>query len=168
MSIHKRGGVYWYEFEFKGKTMRHNTGQGNRKTALQMQEAHRLRLEKGVNRREVFRDAMAFLSGSSAVVKLYEFFKDQPRRPAAVDLPVRGFTRRAFGAAQVVTGIRTHTIDSYLAESPLGSEATAKAVVRPKQTLSMLPVAACREVWLRRHHPRAQEGWIMANRLMEA
>lgn len=47
MSIYKRGGVYWYEFVFKGERIRDTTRQGNKNVAQQMQAAHRTRLAKG-------------------------------------------------------------------------------------------------------------------------
>ena len=47
MSIYKRGGVYWYKFQWKGKLVRESTKQGNDKVARQMEAAHRTSLAKG-------------------------------------------------------------------------------------------------------------------------
>jgi hypothetical protein len=33
MAVYKRGGVYWYEFLFKGERVRESTHQGNQNTA---------------------------------------------------------------------------------------------------------------------------------------
>jgi integrase len=43
----KRGGVYWYKFQWNGKTIRESTRQGNDKVARQMEAAHRTSLAKG-------------------------------------------------------------------------------------------------------------------------
>jgi hypothetical protein len=47
MSIYKRGGIYWYKFQFNGKLVRESTKQGNDKVARQMEAAHRTSLAKG-------------------------------------------------------------------------------------------------------------------------
>jgi integrase len=47
MSIYKRGGVYWYKFQWKGKLVRESTKQGNDKGARQIESAHRTSLAKG-------------------------------------------------------------------------------------------------------------------------
>ena len=44
MGTYKRGGVYWYEFEFKGQRVRESTHQGNDKKARTMESDHRSRL----------------------------------------------------------------------------------------------------------------------------
>jgi integrase len=44
MTTYKRGGVYWYEFEFKGQRIRESTHQGNNKVATTMESTHRARL----------------------------------------------------------------------------------------------------------------------------
>ena len=47
MSTYKRGGVYWYKFQWKGELIRESTKQGNDKVARQMEAAHRTSLAKG-------------------------------------------------------------------------------------------------------------------------
>jgi hypothetical protein len=47
MSIYKRGGVYWYKFQWKDALVRESTKQGNDKVARQMEAAHRTSLAKG-------------------------------------------------------------------------------------------------------------------------
>jgi hypothetical protein len=47
MAVYKRGGVYWYEFEFKGRRIRESTHQGNQNTAKTMESARRTQLAKG-------------------------------------------------------------------------------------------------------------------------
>src|SRR5438552_3488162 len=47
MSIYKRGGIYWYKFQWNGKLIRESTKQGNDKIARQMEAAHRTSLAKG-------------------------------------------------------------------------------------------------------------------------
>ena len=47
MGIYKRGGVYWYKFQFKGVLIRESTKQGNDKVARQMEAAHKTSLAKG-------------------------------------------------------------------------------------------------------------------------
>jgi Phage integrase SAM-like domain len=47
MSIYKRGGVYWYKFQWKGVSIRESSKQGNDKVARQMEAAHRTSLAKG-------------------------------------------------------------------------------------------------------------------------
>jgi len=47
VSIYKRGGVYWYKFQWKGVLIRESTKQGNDKIARQMEAAHRTSLAKG-------------------------------------------------------------------------------------------------------------------------
>jgi integrase len=47
VSIYKRGGVYWYKFQWKGALVRESTKQGNDKVARQMEAAHRTSLAKG-------------------------------------------------------------------------------------------------------------------------
>jgi integrase len=47
MAIYKRGGVYWYEFIFKGERIRDTTKTGNQNAARQIEAARRLALAKG-------------------------------------------------------------------------------------------------------------------------
>ena len=47
MAIYKRGDVYWYEFEFKGRRVRESTHQGNQNLAKTMESARRTQLAKG-------------------------------------------------------------------------------------------------------------------------
>lgn len=47
MSVYKRGGVWWFEFIFKGQRIRQSTRQGDRKVARQMDAAYRTALAKG-------------------------------------------------------------------------------------------------------------------------
>jgi integrase len=47
MSIYKRGGMYWYKFQWDGVSVRESTKQGNDKVARQMEAAHRTSLAKG-------------------------------------------------------------------------------------------------------------------------
>jgi integrase len=47
MSIYKRGGVYWYKFQWKGELVRESSKQGNDKLARQMEAAHKTSLAKG-------------------------------------------------------------------------------------------------------------------------
>ena len=47
MSIYKRGGVYWYDFKFRGERIQRSTRQGDRKVARQMEAACRTALAKG-------------------------------------------------------------------------------------------------------------------------
>lgn len=47
MSIFKRGNVYWYHFLHDGKHIQRSTGQGNPRTARQMEAAFRTALVKG-------------------------------------------------------------------------------------------------------------------------
>src|SRR5437870_7201081 len=47
MAVYKRGGVYWYEFVFKGERVRESTHQGNQNTARTMESAHRTNLANG-------------------------------------------------------------------------------------------------------------------------
>ncbi len=45
--IYKRGGIYWYKFQWQGKLIRESTKQGNDKVARQMESAHRTSFAKG-------------------------------------------------------------------------------------------------------------------------
>jgi integrase len=47
MAILKRGGVYWYEFLFKGERIRESTHQGNPNVARNIESARRTQLAKG-------------------------------------------------------------------------------------------------------------------------
>ena len=47
MGIYKRGDVYWYRVQWKGKSVRESTKQTNDKIARQMEAAHRTSLAKG-------------------------------------------------------------------------------------------------------------------------
>jgi len=47
VSIYKRGGVYWYKFQWNGVLIRESTKQGNDKLARQMEAAHKTSLAKG-------------------------------------------------------------------------------------------------------------------------
>jgi integrase len=59
MSTYKRGGVYWYEFEFKGKRVRESTYQGNDKVARNMESAHRARLATRQKEEDAARERLA-------------------------------------------------------------------------------------------------------------
>src|SRR3954471_10215560 len=47
MGVFKRGGVYWYKFQFKGEPIRESAHTRNKDVARQIEAAHRLRLAKG-------------------------------------------------------------------------------------------------------------------------
>jgi integrase len=47
MSLYKRGGVYWYEFFFRGDRIRESTHQGNQNEARTLEAACRTNLAKG-------------------------------------------------------------------------------------------------------------------------
>jgi len=47
MSIYKRGGIYWYKFQWHRKLVRESTKQGNNKIARSMESAHKTSLAKG-------------------------------------------------------------------------------------------------------------------------
>lgn len=47
MAVYKRGGVWWYEFHFKGERIRESSQVGNKAVALQIMAGHRTRLAKG-------------------------------------------------------------------------------------------------------------------------
>jgi len=48
VSIYKRGGIYWYKFQWNGKLIRESTKQGNDKVARKMEAAHRTALAQGL------------------------------------------------------------------------------------------------------------------------
>lgn len=47
MSIYKRGGVYWFHFEFDDRHIQKSTKQGNPRVARQIEAAYRTKLAKG-------------------------------------------------------------------------------------------------------------------------
>src|SRR6202042_3823293 len=47
MGVYKRGGVYWYRFNWYGKQIRESTKQGNPRVARQIEAAHKTALAKG-------------------------------------------------------------------------------------------------------------------------
>lgn len=47
MSLYKRGGVYWCEFQFNGERIQESSHASNRDAARQIEAAHRVRLVKG-------------------------------------------------------------------------------------------------------------------------
>jgi integrase len=47
MALYKRGGVYWYNFRFKGERIQESTHTSNKDAARQIESAHRVRLAKG-------------------------------------------------------------------------------------------------------------------------
>ncbi len=48
MGIYKRGGVYWYKFQWNGKLIRESAKTGNDKTARKIEAGHRTRLAEGL------------------------------------------------------------------------------------------------------------------------
>ena len=47
MAIYKRGGTYWYEFQFNGERIQESAQTTNKDAARQIEAAHRVRLAKG-------------------------------------------------------------------------------------------------------------------------
>jgi len=47
MSVYKRGGVYWYEFWFRGQRYRQSTGLSNKTVALRAEAIHKAELAEG-------------------------------------------------------------------------------------------------------------------------
>ena len=47
MAVYKRGGTYWYEFQFNGQRIQESAQTGNKEAARQIESAHRVRLAKG-------------------------------------------------------------------------------------------------------------------------
>ena len=58
MSTYKRGGVYWYEFEFKGNRVRESTHQANDKKARTMESDHRSRLAEQHKAKDAARERL--------------------------------------------------------------------------------------------------------------
>jgi hypothetical protein len=50
MSVYKRGGVYWYEFEFAGSRIRESTRSNSKRIAKEAERKRRRDLELGINR----------------------------------------------------------------------------------------------------------------------
>src|SRR5690349_22671642 len=47
MSVYKRGRIWWYKFTWNGEPIRESTKQSNKRTAEQMEAAHKASLAKG-------------------------------------------------------------------------------------------------------------------------
>jgi integrase len=47
MALYKRGGVYWYEFQFNGRRIQASAQTANKEAARRIEAAHRVRLAKG-------------------------------------------------------------------------------------------------------------------------
>src|SRR5215471_11748848 len=47
MAVYKRGKIWWYKFNWNGETIRESTKQTNKRTAEQMEAAHKTSLAKG-------------------------------------------------------------------------------------------------------------------------
>src|SRR5271169_6030724 len=47
MAVYKRGRVWWYKFNWNGEPIRESTKQANKRTAGQMEAAHKTSLAKG-------------------------------------------------------------------------------------------------------------------------
>ncbi len=47
MGVYKRGGVWWYRFNWNGQQIRESTKQGNKRVAEQIEAAHKTSLAKG-------------------------------------------------------------------------------------------------------------------------
>lgn len=59
MSIYKRGGdIYWYKFQWDGKTVRESTRQTNDKTARSMESTHKARLAAQSKDRDAARERL--------------------------------------------------------------------------------------------------------------
>jgi len=94
MSIYKRGGVYWYEFRFKGERIQESTHTANKEAARQIEAAERVRRAKGeagINERPPsptvvefaprFQRAIETLCADKpATVGFYEVLEPQVRR----------------------------------------------------------------------------------------
>ena len=47
MAVYKRGGVWWYKFNWNGRTIRASTKVTNKRTAEQIEAARKTELAKG-------------------------------------------------------------------------------------------------------------------------
>src|SRR5580700_224939 len=47
MGVYKRGGVWWYRFNWNNEQIRESTKQGNKRVAEQIEAAHKTALAKG-------------------------------------------------------------------------------------------------------------------------
>src|SRR5690348_12266355 len=47
MSVYKRGRIWWYKFTWNGEPIRESTKQSNKRTAEQIEAAHKASLAKG-------------------------------------------------------------------------------------------------------------------------
>src|SRR5579863_4321739 len=47
MAVYKRGNIWWYKFNWNGEPIRESTKQSNKRTAEQMEAAHKTSLAKG-------------------------------------------------------------------------------------------------------------------------
>src|SRR5579863_10112005 len=47
MAVYKRGNIWWYKFNWNGEPIRESTKQSNKRTAEQIEAAHKTSLAKG-------------------------------------------------------------------------------------------------------------------------
>lgn len=66
MGVYKRGGVWWYKFTWRGEVIRESTKIGNKRTAEQIEAAHKTSLAKGevgIREKKPAATLKAFLGG---------------------------------------------------------------------------------------------------------
>jgi len=137
VSTYKRGGVYWYEFEFKGQRVRESTHQGNDKVARTMEGAHRARLAE----LEKAKDAAKERLGCDEVLtchKCEELFNAAKavRREDGVFCGIQ--CARSWGKSRSMPTLKSFLDDRFIPDVEVTHKAKAKTVRYYKQGAAML------------------------------
>jgi integrase len=157
MAIYKRGGTYWYEFQFNGQRIQQSARTGNKDVARQIEAAHRVGLAKGE----------AGIQQRPAAPTLAEFaprFESSIETLCAEKPATISFYRqkvRQLLADRQLSGARLNTIDEALIDGY--KQRRTRAESRRKRPLS--PASVNRELATLRRLLRLAQEWKVIDRV---
>jgi len=118
MAVYKRGKIWWYKFNWNGAAIRESTKQANKRTAEQMEAAHKTSLAKGEVGIRERKPAPTFAEFSKADFMPYvrAHFADKPATLAYYEIQVKHLTGYGPLAGAAVDAITPEVVSGFVAK----------------------------------------------------
>ena len=156
MAVYKRGGVWWYNFVFRGERVQESTKQGNKRVAEQMEAARKTQLAKGevgIQDRKPVPTLSQFVPDFERAIETQ--CTERPRTVEFYKSRVRQLRESSLG------GRRLDRID----EDAIEKYRQARAAFKSRRGLPLAPGSINRELATLRRMIRLAYEWKIINRV---
>ena len=134
--VYKRGRIYWYKFAWRGEMIRESTKLSNKRTAEQIEAAHKASLAKGevgIRDRKPIPTLAEFAKGDF-LPHVRSRFAEKPATLAYYEIQIRHLTEHAPLAGAPIDGVKPETIAGFVAKCREG-EYQVSSINRALQVL---------------------------------